>query len=144
MIVVNGGTIVPGDAVGGSLVTNEGGTLAAAALSVAGNYTMNAGSTLEIEIGEHHDVVTVGGEARLAGTLEIALVDGFVPSLGETFDILQAGSLIADDLALGGGADGFIFSVVGNSLSLTYVPEPASWMLFSVAAFGLITSRRRV
>ncbi len=56
-------------------------------------YTQQAGGTLQIEIGgltagTEYDQVNVSGLATLDGTLDIQLLDGFVPDEGDTFDIL--------------------------------------------------------
>jgi len=149
MIVLNEGTVVPGDVVSGAVVSNAGGTLAPDTLSIAGDYTMNPGSTLAIEIGgrtagEDYDVVSIGGDALLAGMLDIALVGAFAPANGDTFDILAASSIDADGLVLGGDSAGFRFSVAGDTLSLSYasIPEPASWVLVGLAAIGLLPPRR--
>ncbi|MFM9996725.1 MAG: hypothetical protein ACKVU4_13110 [Phycisphaerales bacterium] len=70
----------------------------AAIIDLTGAYQQNATGRLEIEIGGltpgmQHDVFEVSGQASLAGTLRVALIDGFVPSIGDEFTILTAGSL---------------------------------------------------
>jgi T5SS/PEP-CTERM-associated repeat protein len=83
----------------GSLV-NQGGTLAPGNLlqpigttAVSSNYTQQAGGTLEIEIGGvvpgQFDSVAVAGNAILAGTLRLSLIDGFEPLQGNSFTILE-------------------------------------------------------
>ena len=57
-------------------------------------------STLEIEIGgltqgTEFDFVDVAGEAALTGALEVSLIDGFEPTAGDTFEILNAASGLA-------------------------------------------------
>ena len=80
--------------VGGSLVVADG----AGTLSVGGDYTQGSGGTLEIELGgtapgTEHDQLNVTGTATLAGTLDISPLNGLDPRLGETFEILTAGSV---------------------------------------------------
>lgn len=79
--VINNGIVAPG---------NSPGTL-----SIAGNYTQNAGGklTIEIESPDDFDRLAVTGAMALGGTLEISLINGFTPSADQAFDILSWGSL---------------------------------------------------
>lgn len=84
------------------LTAYDGATVApspTAALDVTNSFTLNGGSTLEIEIGgtfaDEYDRVVVGGAASLAGgTLAVSLVDlgegEYVPGAGDSFSILSA------------------------------------------------------
>ena len=89
-----GGTLHVGT-FNGNLV-NQGGKLAPGhspgATTVSGNYTQNAG-TLEIEIGGtsagQFDKLIVTGTATLGGALNLAVINGFVPQAGNSFDILD-------------------------------------------------------
>ena len=74
---------------------NPGGP--AGLLTIQGNYAQSASGTLNIEIGglaagSQFDRLNVTGTATLAGTLHIALIDGFVPSLGDSFQIMTYAS----------------------------------------------------
>jgi autotransporter-associated beta strand protein len=62
-----------------------------AVLNVNGDFTQNAGSTLEIDLyaGMGNDVLTVSGTLTAGGTLDVSLV-GPDPSLGESFQIFAA------------------------------------------------------
>jgi hypothetical protein len=87
-------------------------------LTVDGNYNQASGGTLAIEIGGtqpgvEHDVLNVLGEASLAGTLSVSLIDGFTPGGGDTFKVLTAAGELTDlGLTLGGPAAGsFTMSV---------------------------------
>ncbi len=82
--LVNGGTVSPGSSPG--------------IITVDGIYTQEAGGVLEIELGGDvartgYDQLQVTGVATLAGTLDVSLYDGFVPSNGDQFLILDAASL---------------------------------------------------
>ena len=64
----------------------------------AGNIAFSPTSTLIIELGgtaagSQYDQINVTGQLVLDGTLEISLINGFTPSAGQTFDILNWGSL---------------------------------------------------
>ncbi|MBN2047523.1 MAG: DUF3737 family protein, partial [Anaerolineaceae bacterium] len=68
-------------------------------------FTQGAGETLQIEIGgltpgpgdpvvnDGYDQINVTNLATLDGTLEIVFLDGFVPSVGDTFDFMTFGSV---------------------------------------------------
>jgi hypothetical protein len=83
--VVNGGVTSPGGSPGTlSLGTNQ-------------NYQQVASGVLLIELGGHnpgtqYDQLVVGGNANLAGTLELPLINGFVPQPGDQFQVLTCGS----------------------------------------------------
>lgn len=81
----NGGTLAPGDSPGASLI--------------AGNYDQSAGGRLEVELaglilGSEFDHLEVDDIALLGGGLDVLLAGGFAPSLGDTFQILRATSVL--------------------------------------------------
>jgi len=91
-----GGTLAV-DTFNGTL-TQDGGTLAPGnspgTTTITGGYNLTAGS-LEIEIGgtiagTEYDRVEVAGFATLEGTLDVSLINGFTPSLGDSFGFLMA------------------------------------------------------
>ncbi len=60
-------------------------------------------SSLEIELGgltpgTHHDQINIGDEARLNGTLDLVLINGFVPTAGDSFTIMTFGSRAGNHL----------------------------------------------
>jgi T5SS/PEP-CTERM-associated repeat protein len=84
----------------GSLV-NQGGTLApghsAGTTTIAGSYAQQAAGALAIEIGgtapgSTYDVVNISSIAGISGQLQLALLNGFVPSASNTFTVLTAAS----------------------------------------------------
>jgi T5SS/PEP-CTERM-associated repeat protein len=77
-ILENGGLVSPGVSPG--------------ALNIDGNYTQtNAGELLiELASSSSYDQLLVTGTATLAGTLTVNLIDGFTPSIGQSFTILTA------------------------------------------------------
>lgn len=69
--------------------------LSAGLLDVDGNYTENAPGGMNIELGgltagTEYDRLGVTGTAALSGTLNVTLIDGFVPADGDSFTILNA------------------------------------------------------
>ncbi|MFO0837408.1 MAG: autotransporter-associated beta strand repeat-containing protein [Phycisphaerae bacterium] len=83
--VQNGGFVAPAGFVGNSTAT----------LTLANTYAQTAGGSLDIRIGgtAQHDRLAVGGVASLAGTLNVALINGFAPSAGDTFTVLTAATV---------------------------------------------------
>jgi hypothetical protein len=66
--------------------------------TINGNYTQQAGATLEIEIGgtsqgTEFDFLSISGDIDLNGTLAVMLINGFMPEFGNSFDILNWGNL---------------------------------------------------
>ena len=63
-----------------------------------GNVNLGAISRLAIElggttIGSQYDSIAVVGDLSLAGALDVSLINGFTPSAGQSFNILDWGSL---------------------------------------------------
>lgn len=84
-IVNNGGILKPGQSPG--------------RFDAMMDYTQGPGAGLEIELAgttaeTEYDVLAVGQTATLGGTLEVLLLDGFVPSPGDTFEFLTAASVV--------------------------------------------------
>jgi hypothetical protein len=79
--VVNGGQISPG--------------LSPGFIEIDGSYEQSEGGVLKMEIaglgdGEF-DVLNVTGDAALGGTLEVHMLDGFLPHAGDSIDFLLVG-----------------------------------------------------
>jgi autotransporter-associated beta strand protein len=78
--VLNSGIVSPGNTLGTLRINN--------------NYTQSAGGTLRIEIAGlssgQHDLLTIGGTANLAGTLQIVPLNGFSLSAGDQVTFLTA------------------------------------------------------
>jgi hypothetical protein len=80
--VFNSGFVLPG--------------LSPGTLTINGNYTQTAAGVLQMEIGGaaagQFDRLVVTGAGNLGGTLDIRLMNGFVPQPSNSFPILQYGS----------------------------------------------------
>jgi hypothetical protein len=67
--------------------------------TLQGNYEQDTGSTYYAEIGGtdpetgYDNIYITGGSATLDGTLRVRLVNGFMPTVGQTFRILNANSI---------------------------------------------------
>ena len=81
--LVNAGTVSPGNSAGG--------------ITVQGDYTQESTGVLEIQLGgttagTGYDQLTVTGTSTMAGTLNVSLINGFVPQVGDSFTILPYGT----------------------------------------------------
>ena len=94
----------------GSLTQNAG-TLAAGnspgTTVITGDYTLNSGGTLEVELagpdgvpGVDFDFYDVAGAANLHGLLDINLIGGYFGELGKSFDVLTASSIDTSGMTL--------------------------------------------
>jgi Bacterial Ig-like domain (group 3) len=112
--VASGGRVIPG---GG----------AAALLTIKGSYTQSATGSLNIAIGgtiagSQYSQLAVSGASSLSGTVNVALINGFQPALGNTFQPLT--------FASSSGAFGFYNGIVlGNRLLLDPTLNPTNLTL---------------
>jgi hypothetical protein len=100
----------------------------AGTFSVLGNYTQTTGAALDIDLASPtmYGSLAVNGTATLAGTLNVALVNGFTPVSGQSFTILTFGARSGDFTAKYGlvfsPSESFAASYTGNTLTLVVVP----------------------
>jgi hypothetical protein len=75
--ITNNGTLAPGVSVG--------------MLNIDGNYTQSASGKLQIELGSlaNFDGLQVVGDLVIGGTIEISLLEDYLPMAGNEFDILD-------------------------------------------------------
>lgn len=106
-----------------------GGTKIASA-TIAGNYTQTSAGTLDIKLGGtaagQYDQLHVKGNVSLAGTLNVSLVNNFMPTQGQSFQIITYMGTLSGDFGtknyptLGGGNKFQSSSGSGNyTLSVT-------------------------
>lgn len=128
-------------------------------LTIEGDYTQEAGGTLELEIGglsaeSQHDVLEVTGAVDLNGQLLLRFIDGFAPQQDDTFELLQVGGgldLSQATFAVENLEPSFAFDVTptAGGLQLTalnngvFVPEPSTGAMAALAMIALRTRRRR-
>jgi hypothetical protein len=123
---------------------------------VAGAYVQHASAELLINIAgvnptTDYGALNVTGTANLNGALNITLLDGFMPTPGDSFDLLVAtsivggfSSLVLPDIS---GIEWELNVLTGGPmeiLRLTAVPlPPAVWLLGAGLVCLRATSKRR-
>jgi hypothetical protein len=69
-------------------------------LTIGSHYTQTASGALNIELGGsdtgRFDKLVITGTATLAGTLEVTLINGFIPDAGQTFEVMTFASRTGD------------------------------------------------
>jgi hypothetical protein len=140
-----GGALTGAGAITGN-VSNSGGQVAPGAspgiISISGSYTQGPAGALNIEIGGYSpgtqfDRLDVGGPATLNGTLNAALINGFVPNNGDTFRVMNYASRTGS-FTLAGAR----FTAVYNpdNLTLVYAGPTATVTPSSTPAPPTLTS----
>ena len=119
------------------------------------NGQFSSASSLLIELGgmqpgtQYDRVVDSGVLTLLGGTLNVALYNGFMPSLGDSFEILQYGQLSGDfgTVIYPTLSDGFSWArtTSATAMTITVVPEPSTYAmaLAGLACGGWQMWRRR-
>ncbi|MEZ6073229.1 MAG: PEP-CTERM sorting domain-containing protein [Pirellulales bacterium] len=105
----------------------------AGVIVVEGDMELTSTSAYEAEIGgtslgAEYDNITIDGTATLGGELHVVLFDGFVPSPGDTFEVLTYGDHVGEFATLTGdavfGSDGndFFHPIYQDTRMLLYAP----------------------
>ena len=137
--LLSGSSLLGEGTVSGS-VTNTSGTLAPQSLAVTGDYVQSAGGALSIGVGgsvqgSEYDFLDLSGSASLAGALLLQLEDGFMPTVTDSFLILEADGGVSGTFDSVVGLDGSSWSVsyLATSVVIAFdgmsVPEPAAAVL---------------
>jgi hypothetical protein len=101
LVDIQGGILSGSGTINGSVRNagqiDVGGAMAAGLLTINGDYTQTAAGVLNIEIGGtrpgvDYDQLVITGTATLDGTLNVSLINPFMPPSGATFQILTFGS----------------------------------------------------
>jgi len=100
-----GGPVIETPLLTNHAVLLPGGRDAAGPFVVEGDVALMDSSTLEIELGglipvDQHDAFDITGEIALDGTLAISLLGSFEPAVGESFTVMNAGSITGEFEAL--------------------------------------------
>jgi len=154
MIIMQNGVLSGGGSIDGD-VANLGGTIAPGnspgRMVIKGDLIQAEDGNLSIELagtaaGSEHDVLQVDGLVSLGGALEVSLLDGFEPTAGDTFDILDFGSLTGrfDEIQLPELADGkgWNVSALHSDGTISVVPEPHTLLLLLAGGIAASVAAR--
>ncbi|MEM9644741.1 MAG: hypothetical protein AAF989_07095 [Planctomycetota bacterium] len=155
------GSIVGNGAITGAQLVSEGTVApgASAGVLMVDSLRQTSIGILELEIGGllagiEHDQLIVTNSLELAGRVDLRLIDGFSPSEGDRFDLLDFGSGTFDALVFdfnGASLDAGLqwdvsaFEADGSiSVTAVAVPEPSTVALWIglIAAWGVRSCRR--
>lgn len=142
----NGGTLKAVNIIGN--LTNNGGIFAPgnspALTKITGNYDQNSGR-LQIElggtaIGTQYDTLVVTGEAEITDRLEVQLINGFVPTAGRVFQIINAAGGVDGTFStttLPALTAGLFWNVMYGSNSVILAVAPTNSLSFIPGDFDL-------
>jgi hypothetical protein len=118
-----------------SILTPADSKTSAGILTVSGTYRQNSGGALNIAIGgttagTKYDQLNVTGAATVNGTLNLSLINGFVPTVGSTFEILNASSVSGTFSTVNGaqinGSEHFVVACDTTDCDVTVASGAAS------------------
>lgn len=122
--------------------------------SAAVDFRQTADGTLALELGGFAGPFAVGGDASLDGLLEIRFADGFLPSLGDTFELMTFGTR-SGTFALSAAGEaarpGYTYALHYGDHTLDLevtglappIPEPATHALLAAGLALVVGVRRR-
>ena len=122
-------------------------------LTVTGDFLLDAEGTLLLEIagntpGSEYDILAIGGQADVAGALQVALLGEYQPDLGDHFDLLDFESLsgVFSNVALPELTAGRVWDTSGlyrnGTITVVAVPEPSA-LILGICMLGLLAPNRR-
>ena len=128
------GTITGNINLTGGLLSAGPGSMNAGELTFSGAYSENGAGALKVDLGgttagTQYDVLNITSTASLGGTLNVDLISGFKPTVGESFDIMnyssETGTFTKLNLPKLAGGDTWSISYNTTDVVLTVV-APAS------------------
>lgn len=139
----------------GNVMVDDGGILSPGnspgLLTIQGDLTLSEESTLLMEIGGTaeglFDQLAVEGVFLADGTLNLQLVDGYVPDAGDSFLLFTEGGFASGNFTqvltnLGGDLT-WDTSQLGSTGRITAVPEPSTWALLGLGLVAMGAFHRR-
>lgn len=157
--VAAGATLGGSGSTSGALTVNgvvNPGTAGAGTLTVNGNGTFVGGSTALFQIGGatagQFDKLSLTGTLTAGGTLDVDLINGFTPTAGNSFDILDfttaTGAFSLSLPSLGGGLSWntsqlLTTGTISVAAAIASVPEPGAAALAVLGGGALVVRARR-
>ncbi len=143
-LTLNAGSTLSGAGTFAGSVNNQaglfypGGNGVAGSLAIGGSFTQGANGATNVDLGgattgTEYDQVTVSGTATFGGTLNVLLVNSFLPSAGNTFTLFTASGVSGKFATITGTAP-------GNNISLNASYTPSAFNLNAVKAGLIVTS----
>ena len=134
---IQGGALGGEGTITGNVTTSDGGAVApglsSGTLFIIGNYTQTPTGVIDIEVaglieGAEFDRLNISNFAAVDGTLNVTLINGFEPDLGDSMQILTFSSRTGEfanitGLDIGSGKR-FEASYNSDSVTLFVVPAP--------------------
>jgi uncharacterized repeat protein (TIGR01451 family) len=128
-ITINGGALGGSGTINAAVVNNSivAPGLSAGGITINGNYTQSPAAALNIELAgtapvSQYDKLTVTGSVTLAGTLNVSLIGGYVPSGGEQYTPLafasRSGDFTTKNLPTFAGGGSFTSTYTATALRL--------------------------
>ncbi|MFK7766895.1 MAG: PEP-CTERM sorting domain-containing protein [Mariniblastus sp.] len=116
-------------------------------LEFTGDLELTGSAEINFELGSVSDLVIVGGDLTLDGTLNIFGTSGF--GVGEYLLFDYEGTLVDNGLEIGTAPSGFYYEIITDTANSQIrfgvsVPEPSTVALCGLVAVGLFTRRRRI
>ena len=111
---INNGIVAPGNSAG--------------ILTYIGNYLSSETASLAIELGglnpgSQYDQLIVSGKATLNGSIDVSLVNGYIPDKGETFTVLTSTGAVSSKFAKVNAVPGLFITVQYNPNDVTIVVD---------------------
>ncbi len=128
LTTVTGTGILGGSGTVGAVTVSGGGTLAPGASAgtlSTGNVTFGSGANFKVELGgttagSGYDQLNVTGSVTLGGLLNVALINGFNPSTGNSFTLINNDGSDAVNGSFIGLAEGAALSAGGKVFTISY------------------------
>jgi hypothetical protein len=154
----SGGTAIFSNLTGSGTDTITGGitTLALGGTpSQLGTLNISDPGTLDLQLGGYtqgvtYDLLNITGSSSLGGTLELDLVNGFVPQIGDQFTVMTAANGFTGEFDNYTSNDGlFTYAIdygANNNvveITVTSVPEPTALGVLILSGLTLHRTRRR-
>lgn len=142
LVIPSGSTVSPESGANIGVLTVNSGTLRPSGISTGRidtlDFQQNASGSLSIQLAgtglAQFDRLVINGAGQLAGELNLSLLGGFVPSLGQTFNILSASS----------GVSGTFSSLIqpagmpaGLAFRVNYLPTIAQLEVVNASPYDL-------